>query len=129
MSSQLITFCFLPILFAFGFFIISPIFFSPPVVVQAYEARVMDSFAVLGNDALVSCLLPSHAADLAEVFSWSAVDIDEEDEDGKEIGNPGSRGEKKYYLHFQMSAMFFLCPSLSITNAATFLALYAENDF
>ena len=46
------------------------IFLSSAVVGQEYETRVGDIFVMLQNDALVSCSLPSFAADLLTVQNW-----------------------------------------------------------
>lgn len=39
------------------------IFIFPLVINQFYEARVGDEFTMIGNDALIKCLLPTFLAD------------------------------------------------------------------
>jgi hypothetical protein len=37
---------------------------------QVYQTRVSDVFVIIGNDALVSCSLPSFASEFLSITSW-----------------------------------------------------------
>ena len=45
-------------------------FLSFLAVGQVYQTRVSDVFAISGNDALISCTLPSFASEFLSVISW-----------------------------------------------------------
>lgn len=47
------------------------------VVQQTFEIRVIDEFILLGNSAIMKCLLPSFVADFIHVISWLVIDTDE----------------------------------------------------
>lgn len=49
---------------------------SHQVVHQAYEIRVIDEFILLGNAAIMKCLLPSFVSDFVQVMSWVVIDDD-----------------------------------------------------
>jgi hypothetical protein len=40
------------------------------VVQQFYQSRVSDEFVLLGNTAVVKCLIPSFVADFVQVVEW-----------------------------------------------------------
>ena len=46
------------------------LFFSFPVVVQEYEARVLDTHVLPGNTAVLNCRVPSFVRDFLTVTSW-----------------------------------------------------------
>ena len=43
---------------------------SFPVVIQHYETDVAKEYVISGNDALMTCSVPSHVADFVSVISW-----------------------------------------------------------
>lgn len=54
--------------------------FIPSVANQNFEIRVIDEFILLGNSAIMKCLLPSFVADFVQVTSWLIIDDDESTE-------------------------------------------------
>lgn len=50
------------------------------VVQQSFEIRVIDEFILLGNSAIMKCLLPSFVTDFVQVVSWLILDDDESTE-------------------------------------------------
>jgi len=60
-------------------------FFALTVVFQEFKANVdHESYAILGNDVLIKCELPSFVADMVTVANWH-------DSEGNEY-HPGSYG-------------------------------------
>lgn len=55
-------------------------FFNLAVAKQNFEIRVIDEFVLLGNSAIMRCLLPSFVADFVQVSSWLIIDTDESSE-------------------------------------------------
>lgn len=60
---------------------------------QNFEIRVIDEFVLLGNSAIMRCLLPSFVADFVQVSSWLIIDADESSEINLSQENFG----KKYH--------------------------------
>lgn len=50
------------------------------VVAQTFEIRVIDEFVLLGNAAIMKCLLPSFVTDFIQVVSWVIVENEERNE-------------------------------------------------
>ncbi|KAG5667730.1 hypothetical protein PVAND_015701 [Polypedilum vanderplanki] len=53
---------------------------STEVVSQSFEIRVIDEFILVGNAAIMRCLLPSFIADFIQVVSWVVIDGDDNNE-------------------------------------------------
>jgi hypothetical protein len=48
------------------------------VISQNFEIRVIDEFILLGNSAIMKCLIPSFISDFVVVNSWLLIDNNEE---------------------------------------------------
>lgn len=59
------------------------------VAKQNFEIRVIDEFILLGNSAIMKCLLPSFVSDFVQIISWLIIDVDESTEINLLHGNFG----------------------------------------
>lgn len=69
---------------------------------QNFEIRVIDEFILLGNSAIMRCLVPSFVADFVQVSSWLVIDNDE----STEISMAHEHSGKKLRQLFSNSSSF-----------------------
>jgi hypothetical protein len=77
------------------------------VAKQSFEIRVIDEFILLGNSAIMRCLVPSFVSDFVQVSSWLIID----GEESSEIrGGHENFGKVNKPAHFHQISSF---PSLT----------------
>lgn len=74
---------------------------------QSFQIRVIDEFILLGNSAIMRCLLPSFVADFVQVSSWLIIDDDESTEINVSQANYGNKVELSGVIRTPLLILYF----------------------
>lgn len=82
--------------------------FLPAVVQQFYQSRVIDEFVLLGNTAILKCLVPSFVTDFVQIEAWITDDGKSYTYDPNSSDTYGNHSNCVEEYYYQLSCFVFL---------------------